>query len=78
MKNTVFGIIWDNRFTSEVKLKLYLIFKNFQNGRYFEVTANFFLPEVIPVVEYVSKIWMSIPNIFELLIEAAAEILMEI
>ena len=28
-ENTFFGIIWDDLFISEVKLKLYLIFQNF-------------------------------------------------
>ena len=30
-----FGIIWDDLFISEVKLKLCLIFKNFQNGSHY-------------------------------------------
>ena len=37
-----FGIIWDDLFTSEVKLKLCSIFQNFQNGHYFELATNFF------------------------------------
>ena len=41
-ENTFFGIIWDDLFISEVKLKLCLIFQNFQNGRYFELATNFF------------------------------------
>ena len=36
------GIIWDDLFISEVKLKLCLIFQNFQNGRHFELATNFF------------------------------------
>ena len=36
MKNTFFGIIWDDLFISKVKLKLYLIFQSFQTGRHFE------------------------------------------
>ena len=41
MKN-IFGIIWDFHIgISEVKLKLCLIFQNFQNGRNFELTTNF-------------------------------------
>ena len=50
MKNTYFGIILDDHFISEVKLKLCLIFQNFENGRHFELATNF-LPEVIPEVE---------------------------
>ena len=42
MKILLFGIIWDDLFISEVKLKLCLIFHNFQNGRYFELATNFF------------------------------------
>ena len=42
MKILLFGIILDNLFISEVKLKLCLIFQNFQNGRYFELATNFF------------------------------------
>ena len=37
-----FSIIWDELFISEVKLKLCLIFQNFQNDRHFELTTNFF------------------------------------
>ena len=35
-----FGIIWDDIFISEVKLKLCFIFRNFQNG-HFELATNF-------------------------------------
>ena len=45
-----FGIIWDDLFISEVRLKLCLIFQNFQNGRHFELD-KLFLPEVVPEVE---------------------------
>ena len=38
----LFGIIWDDLFISEVKLKLCLVFQNFQNGRHFEPATNFF------------------------------------
>ena len=48
---------------SEVKLKMCLIFQNFQNGRHFEVATNFILPDVIQEFEYTSKIAMSIPDI---------------
>ena len=42
MKILFFGIIWDDLFISEVKLKLCSIFQNFQNGSYFELATNFF------------------------------------
>ena len=42
MKNTFYSIIWDDLFVSEVKLKLCLIFQNFQNGRHFELATNVF------------------------------------
>ena len=37
-----FCIIWDDLFISNVKLKLCLIFRHFQNGRHFEVATKFF------------------------------------
>ena len=53
------GIIWDVFFISEVKLKLCLIFQNFQNGRHFVLATNFFfyrkwyrklnIPEIWPL-----------------------------
>ena len=36
------GIIWDDLFISEVKLKLCLIFQNFQNDCHFDLATNFF------------------------------------
>ena len=57
-----FGIIRDDLFISEFKLKLCLIFQNNLNGRHFEL-AKFFLPEVIPEVECARKIAMSISDI---------------
>ena len=57
-----FSIIWDDLFISEVKLKLCLIFQNFQNGRHFELATNF-LPEVVPEVKYTRKIAISISDI---------------
>ena len=42
IKNNFHGIIWVNLFISEIKLKLCLIFQNFQNGRHFELAINFF------------------------------------
>ena len=57
-----FGIIWDDLFISEVRLKLCVIFQNFQNGRHFELD-KLFLPEVIPEGEYTRKIAMGISDI---------------
>ena len=42
----IFGIVLDDLSISEFKLKLHLIFQNFQNGRHFEIATDF-LPEVI-------------------------------
>ena len=55
-------IIWDDLFISSIKLKLCFIFSLFQNDRHFEV-ATIFLPEVIPEIEYDTKIAMSICDI---------------
>ena len=57
-----FDILWDDLFTFEVKLKPCLIFQNVQNGCHFEL-ATIFLPEVIPEVEYTTKIAISISDI---------------
>ena len=56
------GIIWDDLYISEVKLKLCLIFQNFQNSRHFELIKTF-LPEMMPEVEYTRKIAISISDI---------------
>ena len=61
-KNTVFGIIWDDLFISEVKLKLWLICQFFQNGRHLS-SRQTFSPEVIPEVEHSRKIAISISGI---------------
>ena len=42
----ILGIISDDIFISEVKLKLCLIFQKFQNGRHFELATNFFYRKV--------------------------------
>ena len=42
IKNAFLGIIWYDLLISEVKLKLCLIFQNFQNGRHFELATIFF------------------------------------
>ena len=73
----IFCIIWGDLFISEVKLKLGLIFQNFQNGCRFELVTNS-LSEMIPEVEYTRKIASSISDIIELLINALAEILTKI
>ena len=54
-KNTFSCIIWDDLFISDIKLKLHVIFWHFQNGRHFDVTGNFFLPEVIAEVNHNRK-----------------------
>ena len=77
MKILSFGIIWDDLFISEVKLKLCLIFKNFQNGHYFELAPNFFTGSY-------TRSWIEQKDSherfrhFELLIDALAQILTEI
>ena len=58
-----FGLIWDDLFISEVKLKLCLIFQNLKNGHHFELD-KLFLTEVIPEVEYTRKIALCISDIF--------------
>ena len=62
-----FGIIWEDLFISEVKLKLCLIFQNliFQISKWplFWARDKLFLPEVIPEDEYTRKIAMSIADI---------------
>ena len=77
MKIFFFGMIWDDLFISEVKLKLCLIFQNFQNGHYFELVTNFF------TWSYTGS-WIDQKDShehfrhFEFLIDALAQILMEI
>ena len=62
MENIFLCIIGDDIFISEVKLKLRLIFENFQNDRHFELATKFF-QEVVPEVEYTRKIAISISDI---------------
>ena len=45
MKKYFLCIIRDDLFISELKLKLCLIFQNFQNGHHFVLATNFFLPK---------------------------------
>ena len=73
-----FGIIWDDLFISEVKLKLCLIFQNFQNGRHVELAHTFFFTKSytgswIDQKDSHEHFWH-----FELLIDALAQILTEI
>ena len=72
-----FGIIWDDLFIFEVKLKLCLIFQNFQNGRYFELSTNFFTGSYTGSWIYQKDSHEHFRH-FELLIDALARILTEI
>ena len=77
MKILFFSIIWDDLFISEVNLKLFLIFQNFQNGHYFELATNFFTGRN-------TESWIDQTDShehfrhFELLIDALVQILTEI
>ena len=77
MKNTFFCIIWNDLFISEVKMKPCFIFRNFQNGRHFEVATNFF-------TAIDTENWICQPDshqhfrYFELLIDPIPEIVTEI
>ena len=62
-KKIFFGIIWNDLFIYEVKLKLCSIIQNFKNDRHFELAT----PEVIPEVEYTRKITISISDILSFL-----------
>ena len=73
MKILSFGIIWDDLFIFEVKLKLCLIFQKFQNGHYFELATNFFTGSWIDQKDSHEHF-----RHFELLIDALAQILTEI
>ena len=60
MKNNFYGIIWDDLFIYEVKLKLCLIFqKIFKMG----AILSLFSMDVIPVVGYTRKIAINISDI---------------
>ena len=61
MKKAFLGIIWNDLFISEVKLKLCPIIKNFKMAALLS-SRQTFLPEVIPEVEYTRKIAVSIPT----------------
>ena len=77
IKNTFLGIIWDDLFISEVKLKLFLIFPNFQNGRHFELVTNFFTGSYTGSWIYQKDSHDHFPHL-ELFIDAVAQILTEI
>ena len=62
MKKNCFDIIWDDLFISEVRLKLCLIYQNIQKAAILS-SRQTFSPEVIPEVEYIKKIAMSISDI---------------
>ena len=73
----LFCIIWDDLFISEVKLKLCLVFKNFQNGRLFELVTNFFTGSYTGRRIYQKDSHEHFRH-FELLIDAVIQILTEI
>ena len=77
MKILFFGIIWDDIFISEVKLKLCLIFQNFENGRHFELATNFFTGRYTGRIMYQKDSQEHIGH-FELLIDAVMQIMTEI
>ena len=77
MKNTFLGIIWDDLFISEVKLKLCSIFQNFQNGRHFELARNFFTGSYTGSWIYQKDRHWHFRH-FQLLMDALAQILTEI
>ena len=72
-----FGIIWDDLFIYEVKMKLRFIFKNFQNSRHFKVATHFFTGSNTGSCIYQQDSHEHF-RYFELLIDALAEILMDI
>ena len=76
-ENTFFGIIWDDIFISEVKLKLCLIFQNFQIGRHFELATNFFTGSYTGRRIYQKDSHEHFRH-FELLINAVIQILTDI
>ena len=72
-----FGIIWDDLFICEVKLKLCLIFQIFRNGRHFELATNFFTGSYTGSWIY-KKYSHDHCRHFELMIDAVAQILTDI
>ena len=71
-----FGITWDDLFISDVKWKLCLIVKIFQNGRHFELATNFFTGTYTGSWIYQKDSHEHFGH-FELLINALAQILAE-
>ena len=61
-KNTFSCIIWDAFFISGIRLNLCIVCWHFQNGRDFDVPANFFTG-IIPEVDYARKIATSVSHI---------------
>ena len=64
IKSTFFKLIVAGLFRSDVKMNLCRIFRNFQNGRHFDVRRTF-KPEVVPEVESYTKICHAIPYILK-------------
>ena len=62
IKSTFLGSISDGLSISNVKMNISKIFRNFQNGRQFEVRRTF-KPEVAPEVESYTKIDHATPYI---------------
>ena len=71
-----FDIIWDDLFISEVRLKQCLIYQNFQNGRHFELSTNFFTGIYTGSWIYQKDSHEHFQH-FELLIDALTQILTE-
>ena len=67
----------DDLFISEVKLKLYSIFQNFENGRHLELATNFFTGSDTGSWIYTKDSHQHF-RYFEILIDALAQILTEI
>ena len=73
----MFGIILDDLFISEVRLKLCQIFQNFHNGRHFELVTIFFTGNYTGSWIYQKDSHEHFRH-FELLIDALAQIVTEI
>ena len=76
-ENTFWGIIWDDLFVFEVKLKLCSIFQNLKNGRHFELATNFFTGSYTRGWTYQKDSHEHFRH-FEFLVDAIAQILTEI
>ena len=62
IKNIFFWLILDGLFISNIKMNLSKLFRNFQNGRHFEVGRTS-KPEVVREVKSYTKIGHAIPYI---------------